>query len=455
MKAQTITSKNGKSANEVQTDSAGLAKTSQAYWLKKVKIPAGRSHYGFQLAYQGRRQFFNLETAEKASAATKAQKIYRDVIGKGWDGALAVHRPEIVKAKKSATVGELIEAATRLSSARAESLDGYGKALRRLAACVLESKKKGKRTPAAVDERRALIDAMPLERLTPAAILAYKNAWLKGASSPEEKASRAVSINSLLRNSKALLSKKVRPFIEQELTLPPVLWFEGIPMEKEESLRYKSRIDAGSILADAQAELETEQLKALLLTLCLGLRRSEADALLWRQFNFEAGTLEIMNTETKTLKSKDSAGELGLDDELKALFMGFHAARKSENVLETPSRSRGPKRKSRAYRCDGTFNALATWLRSKGVPGPRPIHSLRKEIGSVIATQQGIFAASRYLRHSDIRITSKIYADLKKPVSAGLGAFLAPPPSPPPGNVIEGEFKAAQGAANEEGRAVQ
>ena len=101
-----------------------------------------------------------------------------------------------------------------------------------------------------------------------------------------------------------------------------------------------------------------------------------------------------------------------------------------------------------AYRCDGTFNALAFWLRSKGVPGPRPIHSLRKEIGSVIATQQGIFAASRYLRHSDIRITSKIYADLKKPVSAGLGAFL----KPAAGNVIEADFKAAQGAANEEGR---
>jgi integrase len=448
MKAQTITLENERNANEVQTDSAGLAKTSVAYWLLKVKIPAGRAHYGFQLSYMGQRQFFNLETAEKGLAASKARKIYLDVIGKGWEAAQAIHRPMVAKAKKSATVGQLIEAATRLSSARAESLDGYAKALRRLAACVIEGKK-GKRTPAAVDEKRAMIDDMPLERLTPAAVLAYKNQWLKGATSPQERDSRAVTINSLLRNSKALLSKKVRPFIEQELTLPPVLWFDGVSMEKEPSLRYKSKIDAGTILAAAQSELEPEQLKALLLTLALGLRRSEADALLWRQFNFEAGTLELMDTEAKTLKSQDSAGEIGLDDELRTLFQGFYAARESENVLETPKRSRGIKRKSRSYRCDGTFNALATWLRSKGVPGPRPIHALRKEIGSVIASRDGIFAASRYLRHSDIRITSRLYADLKKPVSAGLGAFL----KPAAGKVIEADFKAAQGAANEEGRA--
>jgi integrase len=155
-----------------------------------------------------------------------------------------------------------------------------------------------------------------------------------------------------------------------------------------------------------------------------------------------------MDTEAKTLKSQDSAGEIGLDDELRNLFQGFYAARESESVLETPKRSRGVKRKSRSYRCDGTFNALASWLRLKGVSGPRPIHSLRKEIGSIVATRDGIFAASRYLRHSDIRITSRLYADLKKPVSAGLGAFL----KPAAGNVIKGDFKAAQGAANEEGR---
>ncbi len=41
---------------------------------------------------------------------------------------------------------------------------------------------------------------------------------------------------------------------------------------------------------------------------------------------------------------------------------------------------------------------------------------LRNEIRSVIASQYGIFEASRYLRHSDIRITAAFYADKKQRV---------------------------------------
>jgi hypothetical protein len=47
----------------------------------------------------------------------------------------------------------------------------------------------------------------------------------------------------------------------------------------------------------------------------------------------------------------------------------------------------------------------------------KPLHTMRKEIGSIIASENGIFEASRYLRHSDIRITSAIYADKKKTVT--------------------------------------
>jgi hypothetical protein len=49
---------------------------------------------------------------------------------------------------------------------------------------------------------------------------------------------------------------------------------------------------------------------------------------------------------------------------------------------------------------------------------------MRKEIGSIIASENGIFEASRYLRHSDIRITSAIYADKKKTVTPNAFAGL-------------------------------
>jgi hypothetical protein len=90
--------------------------------------------------------------------------------------------------------------------------------------------------------------------------------------------------------------------------------------------------------------------------------------------------------------------------------------------MEEPKRKRpAPKRK---YRCDLHFDALLAWLKGQSVPGIRPIHILRKEIGSIIATRDGIFASSRYLRHSSIAITAKLYADAKKPIAAGIGSML-------------------------------
>jgi integrase len=66
---------------------------------------------------------------------------------------------------------------------------------------------------------------------------------------------------------------------------------------------------------------------------------------------------------------------------------------------------------------NAVFERVNEWLRLQGVDTMKPLHTMRKEIGSIIASENGIFEASRYLRHSDIRITSAIYADKKKTVT--------------------------------------
>lgn len=76
---------------------------------------------------------------------------------------------------------------------------------------------------------------------------------------------------------------------------------------------------------------------------------------------------------------------------------------------------------TRSYRCRGAIETLKKWLRANVVHAQKPIHELRKEIGSIIASEEGIFASSRYHRHSDIRITSSIYADQKNRVVASIG----------------------------------
>jgi hypothetical protein len=52
------------------------------------------------------------------------------------------------------------------------------------------------------------------------------------------------------------------------------------------------------------------------------------------------------------------------------------------------------------------------------------LHELRKEVGAIVATTHGIYAASRYLRHSDITTTARHYADQKERINVGLGKLL-------------------------------
>ncbi len=74
--------------------------------------------------------------------------------------------------------------------------------------------------------------------------------------------------------------------------------------------------------------------------------------------------------------------------------------------------SHGAVKRSRTARSK-TPTFSKRWLRERGVAAHKPIHEFRKEVGSIIGGEDGILAASRSLRHSDIRITSAIYADQK------------------------------------------
>jgi hypothetical protein len=68
----------------------------------------------------------------------------------------------------------------------------------------------------------------------------------------------------------------------------------------------------------------------------------------------------------------------------------------------------------------------------KRISSNKPLHELRKEVGAVIATKQGIYAASRFLRHSDITTTARHYAALKAPINVSLGKFLNAAPQTAP-----------------------
>lgn len=402
-----------------------LSRSDSRYWLEPKRLfkNRGSSEYACRFSIGGKRPHFVLGTANKKTAAAKAAEIYAYVQSHGWEATLEHYKPKTTKSNDLITVGEIIKAASQVSTARSQSLNAYVKAFRKIVSDIKNIPGTGKHVASGSSsaEWRNKVDAVDLASLTPADVIIWKTKRLREAEAdPMAKRRAIVTVNSLIRNAKSLFGKKILPFVEEPLKLPTPLPFDGVTLEKAPSMRYTSKIDPYALLATAKDELaesDPEAFKALILALVCGLRRSEIDNLLWRAFDFPGSALRVEASEFHQLKSEDSAGTIDLDADTLALFRGYRAKHpKSIFVIESTKKPNN-QIKSRGYRCDEAFKKLLTWLRGQGVEGNKPIHTLRKEIGSIIASEHGIFEASRYLRHSDIRITSAIYADKKKIVT--------------------------------------
>jgi integrase len=204
------------------------------------------------------------------------------------------------------------------------------------------------------------------------------------------------SCNSFLRQARALFSKSNVLSRLKSVELPPVLPFDGVQVERRTDTKfYGCGVDPHQLLRDAVSELgldHTEELKAFLLALVLGLRRREADLLKWQSFDFSAGTLRVMPTKWYQLKTNESAAVLPVEPEILKLFRGWRARAQSNFVIES---ARDPKVVNyQWYRCESVFEYLLGWLRGKGVQGIKPFHTLRKLSGSVLAERHGIHAAA-------------------------------------------------------------
>jgi integrase len=414
------------------------------YWLEPRRLfkNRGSAEYSCRFSVRGHKTHFTLGTANKKTAAAKAAEIYTFVQSHGWEAAMDRYKPKPKKKDKVTTVGQFIETASQISTARTQSLNAYAKSFRKIVSDIKDIPGAGKFIGCGDSPRewRDKVDAVELAAITPAEVTAWKNKRLREAEGdPLAKRRTVVTVNSLIRNAKALFGKKILPFVGQTLTLPSPLPFDGVSMEKGLSMRYVSKIDPYAILAKAKedmAESNPEGFKVMILALVCGMRRSEIDNLLWRAFDFPGSAIRVESSEFHELKSEDSAGVIDLDADTLALFRGYRAKHPTSTfVIESPH----PHRKAssaRYYRCNAVFKTVLEWLRAQGVETSKPLHTLRKEIGSVIASEHGIFEASRYLRHSDIRITSAIYADKKKTITPKTFAGLLGNPAA----ATDGEF---------------
>jgi integrase len=410
-----------------------LPKTDARYWQSKLIRRGGSPEFSVRIRFAGQPHTWPLKTANTAQAAAKARDLWRCLQTEGFAAAQAKFKPWTVAQPQadpaSVTVGEYLAAVRAVATVRPTTLNTYGRKLHFLVAAIGKvkgSKSRHDYVHGGADEWRQRVDAVTLDTLTPQAILQWRTRYIgKHDAEPLKRASAQQTAASIIRCAKALFSPKVTRNLG--LALPDPLPFSGVDVGKRARTRYQSKVNPALLATQANAELregQPELYKIFLLALGAGLRRSEIDRLEWKQFNWQRGTLSIEATEYGTTKTESSAEEIDLGADMVAYFKAEMPKATSSFVIQSKAADTAAPHWNR-YRADGHFKAMLAWLRSKGVMARTPLHTLRKEFGSLINQQFGIFAASAALRHSNITITREAYVDRKERIALNLGDLMA------------------------------
>ena len=427
-----------------------LPKTHQGYWVSRLQKRTYKERDGstteiptwqIRMFHKTREAWFNLDTTNQTVASTKARDLYLFLRANDWDATLAKFKPEsAVVAKLNVTVGEYCAAVRDLNRLRLRTFLNYENCLKTIVSEIF--KIKPEKGSSKFDYRSpnpgrvawlAKIESRRLEELTVERVTAWKRSRVALAgSSPVAIASARRTVNSYVRCARSLFSAPIVKELAGKLAPPNPLPFAGVELEESGSMKYRSTIQPQAMIAAARAELKAadpQAYLAFLLGLFVGLRKGEIDLLEWRMIDWAGGLIRLEETEWLHLKTQDSAAEIAIDPEVVAEL---------RSLLPTPGEDLGawpqfvlrsdrpprPESPRPYYRCTATFERLNAWLRGKGVKANKPLHELRKELGAMIASTSGIYAASRFLRHSDISTTSRHYADSKARITTGMGAFL-------------------------------
>ena len=420
------------------------SKSDVRYWqarvFKKTFTVDGErrqaSDYSVRIQRGGRRETFPLHTGSKTEAGKLAKEIYQVVVGSGWEAAMQQYKAPKVERLEVLTVGHYLAEVEAIATVVPRTLEDYKRAFRQIVVAVeriTDAGKTKKQRGSKFDYRAggrerwvARVDAIPLNRITPRKIQRWKLDYVreKSEGNPERARRARTSVNSLMRQAKSLFGEKRVPHL-RHLDLPSPLPFDGVDFYPRESKRYSSTIDAASLYSEAAEELadkHPESWKIFLLALGAGLRRGEIDTLLWEQIDFDRKLVRIKTTQYFKPKSEDSAGEVEIDDELVEILRELYERGSGEFVIES-SRDPKPGASYSFTRAESAFKTLYLWLQNKGVKDSKPLHTLRKEFGSIICQKAGLYAASRLLRHADIAVTASYYLDKKERVTVGIGAL--------------------------------
>jgi integrase len=413
-----------------------LCKRSYSWDGKQVEIP----EWQIRIAHLGRREWFNCGTANRDAAAEKARKIYLSLLARGWHPTLDEFKPDMQVSADGCTVGEFLIQVKAVSGLKPVTFEIYAKKFRTLVADICKvdgGKDKHDYTNGGHKQWLERVSSQRLDKLTPDRVNEWKVRELRAASgNPLQLARAQKTCRSILLNSKALFAPKIRKHLT--LRLPAPLPFDGVELPPVGKSRYKSEINPAQLLQHAKREFvdgavgdeavkpRPELFKILLLALGAGLRRDEIDKLQWKQIKWDRNVIRVETTEHGSTKSAESEADVDVDPGLLDILRPYRPETGDESgfVIKSPVRPRPSSTRHHHYRCNRQFKQLIVWLHGKGISARNAIHALRKEFGSQICAQAGIFAASSALRHSSINLTREFYIDKKQPTYLSIGKLL-------------------------------
>ena len=167
------------------------------------------------------------------------------------------------------------------------------------------------------DEWLAKIHGIRLSEVTPAKVQEWKQSFLAAAGDDPLALRKArISVNTLLRRSRSLFSRKV--LRQLPLRLPSPLPFDGVEFEPRQSMKYRSNFNVLDLIKLANKELRPSDppvYMIFLLGVAAGLRRKEIDLLEWSAFRFKENAIRVEPTQFFHPKSQDSIAEVQVDPE--------------------------------------------------------------------------------------------------------------------------------------------
>lgn len=415
----------------MKTDSPEFRTAKRHRVYKRSRVVDGQlvyaDNYTIRVKQDGRTAYFHLGTV-KRDASTKADEImaFLAVGGNTLDEALVKysepHKNRALREVKAPapkvdelTVGGMVELYTAISGHLSPvTVKNNIAALKHVAAGILGLEKLGvDQTNAQRTDWLAKVNKFSIADFTIPKIETFRQAQLRACGTDHEKRGKtSTTLNSYMRSCRSIFATKLLPQYHG-LPLPEPLPFRGIQALQEPSHRYHSKIDIGPFIELAKAELyaaDKDAWIAFLLCIAAALRREEADKLMWEQVDFKTRRIWIRTTKFFRPKAKNSDDCIDITEGVAAYLQEYRdAGENAQRLFVLPGREVTGK-----LRCLKVFRSLYKWIRSKGIDDQKPVHTLRKEAGSLVFQKSGsIDRAASFLRN-DPRVAREHYIGRKE-----------------------------------------